>query len=313
MKQTVVITGADGFIGRHLAKFFSEHEFAVYAITIPNSPMVSCIQNIPNVVVLKENLLNWKNFAERLPNNPSAVIHLAWEGVSPEKRNSTLLQMKNIEICAQAVYLAAHIRAQRFILPGSTAEYSYCGQPINATACPSPQNAYGAAKIAARYLCGALCEELEVPYIYAVITGIYAADRADNNVIYYTISKLLEKLRPSFTRLEQLWDYVNIDDVTLAFYLMTIRGRGGAFYTVGHGDNWPLSNYIYQIRDIIDPSLPLGIGEIEYKNDKIPSSCVDLTSLRVDTGFVPRIPFEVGIKDVIATMQKQRKLDADER
>ena len=172
---------------------------------------------------------------------------------------------------------------------------------------PSPQNAYGAAKVAARFLCESLCKELKIPYIYAVATGIYASDRRDDNVIYYTISKLLKREKPSLTKLEQLWDYVHIDDAVEALYLISTKGKDGAFYSIGHGDNWALANYIYKIRDIIDPSLPLGIGEVPYKGRSgvLPCSCVDLTDLCHDTGFVPRVSFEEGITRVIEAVKNQ--------
>ena len=303
--RTVVITGGDGFIGSHLVRYFAEKGMIVYALTIPQSPMADRINNIPNVIVLQKDLTDVDTLVALLPQMPEAFIHLAWSGVSPERRNSTKLQIKNIDISLQAVSLAAKIRAKRFILPGSTMEYSYCGQEINENACPSPQNAYGAAKISTRYLCAALCEELKVPYIYAVISGIYAADRTDNNVIYYTITELLKGQRPSLTALEQCWDYIYIDDAAYAFYLIATRGVGGAFYSVGHGDNWPLYQYIYQIRDIIDPSLPLGIGEIPYKDSRLPNACVDMRSIKEDTGFVPQVSFREGIEKVIKCIKEQ--------
>lgn len=303
--ETVVITGGDGFIGSHLARCFAEKGLRVYALTIPGSPTVDRIQSIHNVTIIQRNLDEADVLLNALPKSPVAFIHLAWAGVSPEQRNSVMAQSQNIGLCLQAVRLAAQLQAQRFILPGSTMEYSYCGQEINGQACPSPQNAYGATKISARYLCEALCEELKLPYIYVVITGVYAADRRDNNVIYYTISELLQGRKPSLTALEQRWDYIHIDDVTQAFYLIATQGKAGAFYGIGHGDNWPLSNYIVQIRDAIDPSLPLGIGEVPYKDARLPSSCVDVTSLKKDTGFVAEIPFEVGIKKVIEAMREE--------
>lgn len=262
------------------------------------------IRDIPNTTVIQRKLGETETLLRELPEFPTAFIHLAWDGVSPESRNSVELQVKNIALCIQAVRLAAGLKAQRFILPGSTMEYAYCGREINEKVCPSPQNAYGAAKISARYLCESLCDELDLSYIYAVITGIYAADRMDNNVICYTITELLHGRKPSLTALEQRWDYVYIDDVARAFYLMATKGKPGAFYGVGHGDNWPLANYIYQIRDIIDPSLPLGIGDVPYKNNLLPSSCVDMTSLKKDTGFVPQVPFEAGIRTVIERIRE---------
>lgn len=306
MMKHIVITGADGFIGSHLVKNFADRGYSVTALVVENSPIRNRIEGIPHVNIIEGNLANWETLAKEIPSEPTAFFHLAWAGVSPEERNSVSIQLPNIDLCLNAARLAHKIQAQRFILPGSTTEYTDCGQPINEMACPSPQNAYGAAKVSARYLCSALCEELGLPYIYVVITGIYSADRVDNNVIYYAISTLLDGKRPAFTKLEQLWDYVHINDVLLAMALIAERGRANAFYVIGHGDNWPLANYIYQIRDAIDPTLPLGIGELPYKNNKVPSSCVDLTSLREDTGYEPQIPFEKGILGVIAKVRETK-------
>ena len=77
------------------------------------------------------------------------------------------------------------------------------------------------------------------------------------------------------------------------------RGKDGAVYAIGHGDNWPLRNYIRIIHRKIDPSLPLGIGEIPYNSDRLPCSCIDLTDIKRDTGFEPKIDFETGISRVI--------------
>ena len=235
MKQ-VVITGADGFIGSHLVRYFSEHGIFVHAIVIKNSPTRHRIANCRITEIIEADLYD-SALAAQLPTAPLAMIHLAWSGVSPEARNSTQTQFENIDLAIAAARLSAEIKAQRFILPGSTMEYAYCDAPINENAQPSPLNAYGAAKIACRYLCQAVCREQHIPYIYAVVTGIYAADRKDSNIIYYTISSLLKKETPSYTKLEQLWDYVHIDDVADAFYRIAQFGKADAFYTIGHGDN----------------------------------------------------------------------------
>ena len=302
----IVITGADGFIGSHLVKAFAHSGDAVTAIIMEHSPIRHRIEGIENVTIVEGDLANWDTLAEQMPQAPMAFFHLAWAGVSPEGRNRVDIQLPNIELCLNAARLAHKIGAQRFILPGSTTEYPYCDGPINANAMPCPLNAYGAAKVSARYLCGSLCEELGLPYIYMVITGVYSADRVDNNVIYYTISSLLDGQRPAFTKLEQLWDYVHIDDVMLAMKRIAYKGKAGAFYVIGHGDNWPLANYIYAIRDAIDPNAPMGVGEVPYKGGKTPSSCVDLTSLREDTGFEPQIPFCEGILGVIDKVREMK-------
>ena len=304
--QTVVMTGGDGFIGTHLAKHLVSQGYEVYALVIENSPTKNRIEGVKGIHVVEGDLLSYESLTDRLPEKPDAFIHFAWAGVSPGQRDDYVLQMQNINLSMASVRLAASLHAGKFVFPGSTMEYVYYGKPINSNAIPSPQNAYGVAKIACKYMCSLMCRELGVPFIYAVISGIYSENRKDDNVIYYTISKLLKGEHPSYTKLEQLWDYVHIDDVVYAFQLIIERGKADAFYTIGHGDNWPLSKYIYLIKDIIDPDAQLGIGEKPYPNGEMPSSCVDLHALHKDTGFQPQVSFEDGISRVIEAVQKEQ-------
>ncbi len=302
--KTAVITGADGFIGSHLVKKLVREGYEVWGLTVPESTTHSRIEHLDHVHVLAENLNDYMNYASKLPDSPDAFFHLAWAGVAPEARDDMEVQQNNITLALNMARLAAEIHAQRFIFPGSTAEYWSADAPINENTLPSPANAYGAAKISCRYLLSALCEELHLPFCYCVITGIYASDRKDNNVIYYTISTLLKGEKPKLTACEQLWDYVNIDDVMEAFYRIAEKGKNGRFYCIGHGDNQPLYRYIETIRNIIGKDLSIGFGEVPYKDGKLPYSCVDLSTIEKDTGYQPKISFEDGIRDVIQAVKK---------
>ncbi len=54
--------------------------------------------------------------------------------------------------------------------------------------------------------------------------------------------------------------------------------------------------------------LPIGIGDVPYVDDRLPSSCVDLSRLQADTGFKPKISFETGIKEVIEAMKRRLRM-----
>ncbi len=303
--RSIVITGGDGFIGTHLTKYLIEKGYEVYAVVLPESRTKQRLLGFDHVHLVEGRIDNYREMLPDLPYAPAAFFHLAWEGVTPDLRNDIIYQMKNIELSVNAVNLASEIAAGSFIFPGSTMEYIHYGKPIDKDAIPTPSNAYGAAKVSCRYTCSVLCKDLGVPFIYSVISGIYSEDRNDDNVIYYTISKLLHRERPSLTKLEQLWDYIHIDDVVYGLCLLAEKGKSDTFYALGHGDNCPLYEYIYKIRDLIDPGLPLGIGDIPYSHNIIPCSCVNLDTIYRDTGFVPRISFEDGIARVIAEVRKK--------
>lgn len=303
----VVITGADGFIGSHLCRVCIQSGEKVVALVMRDSPTLSRITALPNVQVIECDFRNLMGLSIDLPEPPFAFYHLAWAGVAPESRDSFETQLQNLSLCMDAVRLAHRLHAGRFILPGSTMEYLYGDGPITGHDFPTPQNVYGAVKVASRFLCESLAKQLGLSFIYAIITGVYGADRKDNNVIYYVIDQLLSGKKPALTKLEQQWDYIHIDDLTRALLLLGQRGLPETCYVIGHGDNVPLSDYIMQIRDIINPELPLGIGEVPYTRQQLPRSGVDLSKLRKDTDFSPRISFPDGIREVIKEIKEQRE------
>jgi nucleoside-diphosphate-sugar epimerase len=57
-----------------------------------------------------------------------------------------------------------------------------------------------------------------------------------------------------------------------------------------------MAEYVKILRDKIDPSLHLGIGDLPYKNKTIDNQVLDITALKADTGFAPRYTFEQGIE-----------------
>lgn len=300
--KKILISGANGFIGRHLISRLLSEDADIYAIIYPGEP-IRLDMNNDRLHIFKCDAREICKHCCDFPDDMDVFYHFAWVGVNPEARNNFDVQIQNYEITMQCMKFALLKKIKRVVMPGSTNEYLYYGKPINKYAPPSPENAYGAVKVALRYLCEAFFKNSEIYFIYTIITGIYSADRTDNNVIFYTIQKLLNQEKPSLTRLDQLWDYVYIDDVIDALIAVGEQGRKDAVYAIGHGDNWPLRKYIEIIHSQIDSNLPLGIGDIKYTRDILPSSCIDLTDLEQDTCFKPHVDFEMGIARVIEKLK----------
>ena len=59
-------------------------------------------------------------------------------------------------------------------------------------------------------------------------------------------------------------------------------------------------SYIKQIRDAVEPSAELGLGEIPYRPGQVMYLCADISELTKDTGFRPDYTFEEGIKETVA-------------
>ena len=125
-------------------------------------------------------------------------------------------------------------------------------------------------------------------------------------MIMSTINTLLNKEKPKLTKGIQLWDYLYSEDAARALRLMSIKGKAGAVYCVGSGRAFPLIEHIGKLRDEIDPELELGTGEIEYKYNQVMHLEADISSLTKDTGFIPQVSFEEGIKKTIEWCKKTK-------
>ncbi len=297
--KTAVITGANGFIGINLVRRLLKENIHIYAFVMEEEPLKEDLFN-PLVTVVRCNLEAIDYNSVDIPDNIDVMYHFAWNGVQPEDRKNFDVQFTNVNITLNCLKLVKYKKIKRIIMPGSTNEYLYSKSIINEHCIPTPRDDYGSVKVSLRFLAKQFAWDNGIEFIYAVISGIYSEQRRDSNIISYTIDKLLKKERPSVTKLEQLWDYVHIDDVVEAFFLIGQKGKSGKLYAIGHGDNWALSNYIKIISKKIDPSLPLGIGDVSYSSNDLPMSCVDLTDLKKDTGFEPKVSFEDGVTRMIA-------------
>ena len=299
-EKCVVISGASGFIGASLVDFFARKGLETHAL-VSNRIKFRKLKSSPNIKYHFINLAAEDSLELYLNKKVLAFIHLAWKGTSPEHRDVLSVQQENLQMALNAVKCADSVRAEKFITLGSTLEYSANQNGIiDENAQPAPVNFYSAIKLACRYLCATKCRNLGMPFIYAVATSVYGPLRDDDNVITYTVKKLLAGERPRLTSLQQRWDFLHINDLVNALYLISQKCSSDAFYPVGCGDNLPLWEYIYKVRDIINPTAELGIGEIPQLTARtLPSSCVDITKLTRDTGYIPQVPFEEGIKDVI--------------
>ena len=295
MKKVVVI-GANGFIGSHLCIHLAKQGYQVIALVqkgfpydfLQNKEHIDCVEF--SFDTLSE--LNGSTILEGV----NLLYHMAWAGVSTTYKNEAFTQAQNILYGIKVLEFAESNGIRRVIVPGSASEYACGGSVIDGNNIPAPSDLYSASKIATRYVCQTYARQHHIEFIWATITSIYGPGRNDNNLITYAIKTLLQGGKPSFTGLEQQWDYLYIDDLMSALQAIGEKGIDGKNYPVGSGEHRQMAEYVKILRDKIDPSLPLGIGDLPYKNKTIDNQILDISALKADTGFKPQFTFEQGIE-----------------
>jgi Nucleoside-diphosphate-sugar epimerases len=304
--KKIVLTGATSMIGVALIKECIENNVQVLAIVRSNSQNIMRIPKSELVNIVECDLDNLKEltFTE---NKYDVFYHLAWDYTSRTYRDEPCRQNKNVNYTLDAVNLASKLGCHTFIGAGSQAEY---GRVENSVITPNtpinPDIAYGIAKYSAGKLSRLMCRDLGMKHIWTRIFSVYGPYDNSNTMIMYAINKFLAKERPSFTKSEQLWDYLYSGDAAQALYLLGIKGKDKSVYCIGSGIVHPLYDYIYKIRDTINTQLLIGIGDKKYSENQVMNLCADITNLIEDTGFKPKYSFDEGIKLTIEWVKNKK-------
>jgi nucleoside-diphosphate-sugar epimerase len=302
----VIISGATGMLGLALVRKCIAQDTAVVALIQNNSRRKHLLPEHDRLSTIECDLAEYQNFAKIPQDSYDVFFHFAWDGVCGDVRNSVVRQNENVVHTIGALHLASRLRAKRFVGVGSQAEYGPVQGIVPEGRKVSPASAYGVAKYAAGRFCSILADQLGIEFIWTRVFSTYGINDMDSTMIMYCVNALLRKEKPVLTKCGQMWDYLNCDDAANAYYLLGSNGVPGKTYNIGSGEARPLSEYVMVIRDSIDRSLDLGMGEKEYGPDQIMYLCADISELTQDTGFVPRIVFEDGIRETIEWVKRER-------
>lgn len=302
----IVLTGATSMLGIALIKECIKNNVEVLAISRPNSKNLNRLPGSNLVTSIECDLKDLNTVSKFSYEGYNVFYHFGWEGTSKDTRDNPEIQNGNILNTLEAVKLAKAMGCGTFIGAGSQAEYGLTQYKISPDTSVNPISSYGVAKYSAYKLSSILCRQIGIKHIWARVFSVYGPNDNNETMISYCIKKLLNNEKPSFTKSEQLWDFMYCDDAARAFKLLGEKGKNQSIYCIGSGDVRPLYKYIIDIRNLIDRDLPIGIGELDYVENQVMHLYADISSLTKDTGFTPTFSFIEGINNTIKWVKENK-------
>lgn len=309
--KRIVITGATSMLGAALIDESLRHEDEVAAVIRPHSNNSKRLPKSTKLRIVECDLSEISILQAQLEGTWDVFYHLGWGPTDKNGRNDPDLQNANVGYTLNAVRSAKKLGCSFFLGAGSQAEYGRVQETIAPDMRVAPEVAYGVAKYAAGKLSAILCKDLGMRHVWTRIFSTYGVYDSPATLIMHCIEKLLKKEKPSLTPCEQIWDYLYCADTARALYLLGKKGHDQTVYNIGSGMGKPLLEFVLMIRDAIDPNLAVGLGDLPYSSDQVMHLCADIRSLTKDTGFMPEVSFEDGIRRTIQQILKTRPLSCD--
>lgn len=295
-----LVTGASGHLGSYLTKLLLDRGDEVVALVRPTSNLWRLEGVLERVKLLRVDLQDLSIAADEIRREAAdTVFHLAWSGVTSDTRNRGDYLITNVTGTLHLFQISQAAGCRCWIGMGSQAEYGCHSGVLREDLVPAPDTAYGMAKLCVGRLLGILCELSGIRYVWFRLLATYGPKDDLRHLIPATIDKLWAGLRPALTRGDQKWDYLYIEDAVEAIYRAAVTPGVQGVYNLASGEIHSVREIAERLRDLINPSLTLGFGEIPYAQNPVLDMRADTSRFEKATGWSPRIDLVSGLRKTV--------------
>ena len=300
-----IVTGANGFIGTALCRELTAQGVRVIAVVRDKNANIDTIKNLPDIRIIYCDISQFRNLGSFIDDRDVDILyHLAWVGSAGPLRGNADAQLNNIKYACDTVRACKDTNCRRFVFASSIMEYEI-EAVMSSDKKPGINTLYSTAKLTADYMVRTLAGNLGVEYIRGVISNIYGPGEMSPRLVNTSLRKMLNGEHCSFSAGDQMYDFIYIDDAAKSFVAIGERGVPNRTYYIGSQQPRPLKEYLIEMRDQVDSSIEIGLGELPFNGISLGYDEFDINAIKKDTGFVPEVSFADGIKKTIEWLKAQ--------
>ncbi len=313
-KETILLTGASGFIGGALARRLAGAGYRVICLIRPNSPNRVNLSRIRGINIVTVPVFDFDSLSAGLDGlSAQVVLNLASYGVKRSERDPLLMINGNVSLLSALLQVTSAWPLRIFVHAGSCSEYAPpAGEVLIKEADPlRPCSLYGAAKAASYLLGNALAADLGITMITLRLFGVYGNGEGQERLVPYLINRLKNNLEADLTGGQQIRDLLYIDDVTAAFMAAVERSdfKQGDVFNICSSKAVSVAEVAVLVARLMNkPRQILRMGEREYRKDEPMWLVGDNRLYKSATHWRPRIDLEEGITQMVAAMDSKISL-----
>jgi UDP-glucuronate 4-epimerase len=310
-QQTILVTGAAGFIGSHAAQALAKRNLRVVGIDnfcdyydrSWKEANLRAIAKASNITIREMDITDGPRITALISQvKPHAILHLAgMAGVRPSIQRPAYYAKVNIEGTAHLLQAAIENNVHKFLFASSSSVYGNQSKVPFSEDDPvdHPISPYAATKRAGELLCHTFWHLYKLPVFCLRLFTVYGP-RQRPDLAIQKFTRLIDAGRPipMFGDGSTSRDYTYIDDIIAGLLAALDRCDRFRIYNLGGSDPITLESLIAEIESalgkkaVIDPQ-PAQPGDVER-------TYADLTRSRNELDFNPQTPIREGLRKFIA-------------
>jgi nucleoside-diphosphate-sugar epimerase len=289
----VLLTGARGFIGRHAVAPLLAAGHEVHAVTAAEAAPAD-----DRITWHSADLLESADVAREV--SADVLVHLAWY-VEPGQYWTSPLNVRWVEASLALLRAFAAAGGRRAVLAGTSAEYDWsaAGERCREYETPlRPATLYGAAKFGLHAVAERYAAEAAFQLVWGRIFFVYGPGEPEGRLVPSVGRALLAGEPVPTTRGEQVRDFMHVEDVGGAFARLADADVTGAV-NVASGEGVTVARVVNELAEAAGHSELLRPGALPEREGDPPRLVADVTRLRDEAGFVPRIGLADGLRSTL--------------
>ena len=293
----VLLTGAAGFIGSHLARLLVDRGHQVIAIIRPGDRRWRIADIDSRLSILEGDLSHLSSLIDRIrPHQPDICIHLAWKGWSGKAEADA--NLSSLGISLELLRSMPALSCRRFVAAGTCFEYDLACSPLAESTPLRPHDLYGACKKSL----------FEVAQEFSALTGVSVATPR----IFYSYGPYEDarRLVPSITQSllrgevakvtpgEQVRDYLHVEDIASAIWAVAESDVTGAV-NIASGQQVTIAQIAQRIGELLGRKQLVQLGALKYRDGEPMHILGDATRLRQGLSWTPRFDLDRGLAQTV--------------
>jgi len=291
--SVVIVTGASGFLGRHVVERLAARGHEVHAFGRDVVPFDRARVRGHRVDLLDPAATGAAVDAVRA----EGLIHLAWETAHGDYWSSP----SNLDWTAASLRLVRDFRdrgGRRAVLAGSSAEYDWsAASPLEEERSPiRPIGLYGRCKNALREVLDAWAPIAGMSWAWGRIFNIYGSFEKPERLVPRVIRALEEGRTLPFDDGGLVRDFLRVEDAADAFAAL-YESEAQAAVNIASGEAVSVREVVETIAAALPYAGRIEFGALQRPSDAQPRVVASVRRLREEVGWSPRRTLREGLRE----------------
>ena len=303
----VLITGATGFIGSHLAERLVGEGAEVTLAVEPGASQANIVSILDKVRVHEVDLRDGQTVRQLVREyQPSKVYHLAAVGVTEPDIDPLLAVQVNVLGTLNLLEALRETECDCLVNTGTCYEYGHNTPPMREDQMVDPINAYAASKSATWLFCNMYHRTHGYPIVTVRPFTVYGPRQSEHALIPQVILSALRGKDFEMTGGEQTRDFTYVDDVVEGYIRASLSEKAiGQTINLGAGEEHAIKDVVLKVLELMNsPVRPL-IGALPYRPGEIQRLYADSNKARELLGWQPQVGLEEGLRRTIEWYTEQ--------